>query len=547
MPATLPQTSRLQKAGWIAALGLTLMAVLLHLFSFTAAGALWRDEIGLVNISLLPSWKEILDGLMHDHCPVVFPAVMRTWSALGLAHTDTGWRVLGLCVGLLLPASFWAASRMMGKSLPLLSLALVAVNPVVIRYGDSMRGYAMGMVLIVLTMGLVWRFIEVPNVWRGLLAGLAAVVSVQTLYQNAFFLLAIGVGGIVVSLRQRQLAKAFGILGIGFVAALSLVPYVGPIRQAQSWWVVSQYGINLDMARHHLANLTGFFLNVWVLVVVIAAITGLGRVLLTPRQSPGSDQQDLPLFGSIALVLGTIGFAVFIKSSGLPTQDWYYIPVLCFTVLCCDAVLPRVLPVTALGVLVIAIGALVISPSACSALRWRQTNCDLLAAQISKEAKAGDLIIVHPWFNGLSFAHNYRGTTSWTTLPPIGDYRFYRYDLIKSEEQKTNAIAPVLKQAEITLRSGKRVWIVGGIPWPPADAKAPVPLPPAPNGRYGWLDQPYTVAWGKELGYFLAHHTTNVARLVDQGTNAIPISPLENMHLTSVSGWTTDNSETNRP
>jgi len=547
MPATLPQTSRLQKAGWITALALTLVAVLLHLFSFTVAGALWRDEIGLVNISQLPSWKEVFWGLMHDHCPVVFPAVMRTWAALGLAHNDTCWRVLGLCVGLCLLASFWAASRMMGKGLPLLSLALAAVNPVVIRYGDSMRGYALGMVFILLTMGLIWRFIEVPNVRRGLLAGLAAVVSVQTLYQNAFFLLAIGIGGIAVSFRQRQPAKAFGVLGIGLVAALSLVPYVGPIRQAQSWWVVSQYGVNLGMAWHHLVDLTGLFFSVWVLVAVIASVTGVGRGLLMRPQSPGPNLEDLPLFGSIALVLGTIGFAVFIKSSGLPTQDWYYIPVLCFTVLCCDAILPCVFPVTAMGVLIIAIGAFVVSPSAYSALRWRQTNCDLLAAQVSREAKAGDLIIVHPWFNGLSFAHNFRGTIPWTTLPPVGDYRFYRYDLIKSELQKTNAIAPVLKQVQIALQSGNRVWIVGRIPWPPSEARAPVRLPPAPNGPYGWLDQPYTVAWGMELGYFLAHHVTNADWLVNPATNSIPINPAERMTLMVTSGWKADSTGTNRP
>ena len=547
MSATLPRTFPLQKAGWLIAVALTATAVLLHWFSFTVAGGLWRDEIGLANIAQLPSWKEIFWGLMHDHCPVVFAAVVRTWAALGLAHTDTGLRVLGLCIGLILLGSFWAASRMMGKGLPLLSLALAAVNPVVIRYGDSIRGYALGMVFIVLTMGLIWRYVEKPNPGRGLVAAVMAVVSVQTLYQNAFFLLAICVGGMVVSLRQRQHFKALSILGIGFAAALSLLPYVNPVHQAQSWWVVSQYGINLEMARQHLANLTGPFLSVWVLVALFAAVMGIGGVLLAPRHNPAPDGQDLPLFGSIALVLGTIGFAVFIKSSGLPTQVWYYIPVLCFTVLCCDAILPRVLPVTGVAILAIALAALVASASAFSALRWRQTNCDLLAAQVSKEAKAGDLIIVHPWFYGLSFAHNYRGTAPWTTLPPVGDYRFYRYDLLKSELQKTNAIIPVLNQVQTTLRSGNRVWIVGRIPWPPADAKAPVSLPPAPHGPYGWLDQPYTVAWGKELGYLLAHHVTNADRLVDPATNSIPINPAERMSLMVTSGWKADGTETNRP
>ncbi len=126
---------------------------------------------------------------------------------------------------------------MMGKGLPLLSLAIVAVNPVVVRYGDSIRGYALGIAFIVLTMGLIWRFIEAPGMGRGLLAGVLAVVSVQTLYQNAFFLLAMGVGGVVVSLRRRQPARAAGVLAIGAVAALSLCLTSTPsVRRKAGGW-----------------------------------------------------------------------------------------------------------------------------------------------------------------------------------------------------------------------------------------------------------------------------------------------------------------------
>ena len=339
----------LRKACWIMALSLTGASVLLHFFSLTQAGGLWRDEIAIANIATLPSWAETFRALPHDHCPIVFPAVVRIWTALGLAQTDTGLRVLGLGIGLFLLASFWAASRMMGKGLPLLSLAIVAVNPVVIRYGDSIRGYALGIAFIVLTMGLIWRFIEAPEVGRGLLAGVLAVVSVQTLYQNAFFLLAIGIGGVVVSLRQRQPAKALGVLGIGAVAALSLLPYVNPIRQAQSWWVVSQTGTNLEITLDRLSKLNGPFFGVWVAVVVLAVVFGIGRAILVPRRDPVSAEDDLPLFGSIALVLGAVGFGVFIQLTGLLTQTWYYLPALCFTMVCCDAIVSRMHPTARLA------------------------------------------------------------------------------------------------------------------------------------------------------------------------------------------------------
>src|SRR5208337_3140396 len=217
-----------RKAFWLVALALTASAVLLHFFSRTQVGGLWRDEIAIVNIARMPSWLETFQRLPHDHCPIVFPAVVRIGTGLGWAQTDAGLRLLGLGIGLLLVASCWLASRMMGRQPPLLFLSLVAVNPVVIRYGDSVRAYALGIVLIVLTMGLVWRYIERPSVSRGLLAGLGAVLSVQTLYQNAFFLLAIGIAGAVVCLRQRRRAQMVGVLAIGFIAAISLLPYVQP-------------------------------------------------------------------------------------------------------------------------------------------------------------------------------------------------------------------------------------------------------------------------------------------------------------------------------
>ena len=319
-----------RKACWLTALALTGSAVLLHLFSLTQAGGLWRDEIAIVGIARLPSWAEMFRGLPHDHCPVVFPAVVRVWTALGLARTDAGLRLLGLGVGLFLLASFWAAGRMMGKGLPLLSLSLVAVNPVVIRYGDSIRGYALGIAFIVLTMGLIWRFIEAPGMGRGLLAGVAALVSVQTLYQNAFFLLAIGSGGLVVALRRRRPFTALGILAIGGVAALSLLPYVNPIRQSQTWWVVNQDGTSLEITLDRLSRLAGPFLSVWVAVAVLATVLGITRAVRAPERDRGPDAEDLPVFGSIALVLGAAGFGVFIQMTGLLTQVWYYLPVAVF-------------------------------------------------------------------------------------------------------------------------------------------------------------------------------------------------------------------------
>ena len=90
---------------------MTLAAVCLHFCFFTHAGGLWRDEVAVANIAQLPTLGQVWEALSHDHCPIVFPVLVRLWTAAGPGATDLGLRVLGLGCGLMLLASFWVAKR----------------------------------------------------------------------------------------------------------------------------------------------------------------------------------------------------------------------------------------------------------------------------------------------------------------------------------------------------------------------------------------------------------------------------------------------------
>ena len=530
----------MKKTGWVLALAMTAAAVFWHVFSMVHAGGLWRDEVGLVNIATLPVFRDIFPALLRDHCPIVFPAILRFWADVSSGLGDAGLRFLGLLVGFFLLGSFWFASRMMGRGLPLLALSLAALNPVVIRYGDSLRGYGFGMAVLIITMALIWRFMEQPDLRRGLLAAMAAVVSVQTLYQNAFFLLAICVGGLVVCLRQKRHSTAVWLLVIGFVAALSLVPYLNPIRHAQNWYVVSKLPVNQAIALDRLVQMTDSLFGVWLLVVLLAAIFGIGQFFAGQKPDAKCGRENLPLFAGITLLVGMIGFAVFLKSSGMPTQVWYYTPLLCFTAVCCDLIFPRVHPATATGVLIVVLLALIVSPATYFALRLRQTNGDLVARQIAKVANADDLIIVHPWHEGVTFAYYYHGAAKWTTLPPITDYRYFRYDFIKEQLRKPHAIDYLLEQVQATLCAGHRVWIVGELPKSPRGATLPADPPVAPSLSSGWLDQPYSDAWGRELAW-LIHHRSSLSTVPIEGMDGfLPVNPLENMAIKVASGWRTN-------
>src|SRR5436190_11634818 len=148
----------LRYSNWIAAALVTLFAVYLHVLFLLNAGALWRDEVQLVHLSLMPSFSEVWQNLPHDSCPILMHLAVRAWSAVAsLGNTDAGLRVLGLYVGLFLLLAFWFASWTMRKDAPLLAVTLAGLNVTMVRAGDSLRGYGLGSALAVLALALIWR------------------------------------------------------------------------------------------------------------------------------------------------------------------------------------------------------------------------------------------------------------------------------------------------------------------------------------------------------------------------------------------------------
>jgi hypothetical protein len=520
----------------IAVILLAVAALQLHWISLRHAGGLWRDEICVVNIATLPTLAQVWQAMPHDHCPMLFLLLVRGWMAVGMGNTDTELRILGLACGILLVAALCMAGRMMGKGLPLISLSLAGLNFTVIRYGDSIRAYGLGTALVVITMGLIWRFIETPNRWRWLLASLLGFLIVQTLYQNSFLLLAMCLGGAAVCLRRRHRLQAIGVLSIGLVPAVSLLPYVASLRHAQSWWLLSKAGIGVDGFLSKISEATGMLMGAWAVLIVFAVFFGLGLSLIKRPRGVMCIQPELLLFASLSLVMGLAGFGIFIKFSGLPTEPWYYIPALVFAAVCCDVIVARVHQTARVWVLIGAVSTFLYAfISAQPVLRMKQTNGDLVAAQVAQRVKTGDLIVIHPWYYGITFARYYKGTVPWMTLPPLTDYRFHRYDLFKLQMQSDNPNRLVFEKMETTLRSGHRLWIVGSIPHWTAYHAAPKNPPPAPNGPQGWFDEPYTQIWGDQLSCFLTQHAALLKPITSFPTNSV--NPMETMRLLEASNW----------
>jgi len=125
------------------------------------------------------------------------------------------------------------------------------------RWGDSLRAYGCGCLFIMLVPGLVWNLVRAPGRSSFLAASLAAILSVQTLYQNAFLVLAACLAGVAVCAGHRQWKTAALVLGAGFLAAVSLVPYVPLILHARDVNALFKMGFQPDRVWATLAFALG--------------------------------------------------------------------------------------------------------------------------------------------------------------------------------------------------------------------------------------------------------------------------------------------------
>ncbi len=517
---------------WVIGALITVAGVYLHWVNFRSAGALWRDEAGVVRIATLPTIREMWSNVGHESCPILFPALLRTWS-FTVGGADPALRVMGFIVGLLVLGAVWLNGWFFHRSAPLVALSLLAVNASVVRWGDSLRAYGLASVLMLLALATGWRFAREPSLKRWLVGGLVAVISVQNLFQNSFLLLAVCAAAAAVRMRRRDFKNALAALAIGVPAAVSLLPYSAMIREAQDWSVLSQIGFlspliwtNLSLA---MAPTLAWLRWLWIALAILAIARCVIRVLLDAAED---DADTAAFFSGTALIGALICFLIFLRVAKMPTQVWYFLPLTIFAAVCIDAALANWPARWQFWRCAFAILALVCLPGARELIAYRQTNMDLVADVLRKRADAHDLIIVHPWTFGVSFDRQYSGPTPWTTVPPLADHRFHRYDLFKAKMILENPAQPVCDRIAATLHAGNHVWLIGDVP---LSQTPPPQIEPAPNNPWGWLDDPYSDVWGAQIGYFVAIHATEGEVVPIPSSN--PVSPLENVHVVSVAGW----------
>jgi hypothetical protein len=500
------------------ALAATAVAVALHGRLLLCAGPLWRDEINTVAVATQPTLVGIWRLLERESFPLLPYVLLRAWSGLRLG-TDAGLRVFGLVVGLSAVAALWWNRRRFGTAPPVLALVLFALNPVVVRWGDSIRGYGLGQLAVVLAFTLVFEVVRRPRPLTVGLAVLAAVAAVQTVYQNSVLVLAIGVGGAVVALAGRRFRRAGLALGIGAAAAVSLLPYLAVMARAREYRLVSIEGATPG----HLASVFGRALGAEIgmgwpgRLLALGWVVAVAGALVTVAIHAGASRRRRlqALYGLLVLAIAIPAQLVFFLWVGFPTTPWYSLSLLAVMAVALEAMLQVASPAIRLGRLVLAAALLVLAtPTAFQSLGLRQTNMDMAAAAVAG-ARPGDFVVVSPWFLGVSFNRYYTGAAPWATIPPLADTSVHRTDLLARQLQAEDPIGPLLVRIETTLRTGHRVYWVG-LP-APAVARPPARLPPLPGPVNGTVQGIYCANWTQHVAAALREHGDT--------TEAVPLPP----------------------
>jgi hypothetical protein len=344
-----------------------------------------------------------------------------------------------------------------------------------------------------------------------------ALLSVQALYYNALSLLALCAGAAAVGLQRRNARLVAAVGALGLVCAGSLLPYADVIRRLRQWNALVQFDLgawDLVVRFQQVVAGTGAAAALWPAILTLAVAGCVGR--LVQRQALVREREAGAFLG-VTMSVGVAAHVVFLLTLGYMTQPWYYLALMALVAVLADAAL-RLLEgsrpiarVARLGIFVLlAIG---VAGNAWRGVAIRQTNVDRAARALEALAAPGDLVVVNPWWYGVTFQRYYSGRAPWTTLPEMGDHRVHRYDIVKRAMEEPGSVAPLLARVAATLDAGGRVWVVGDLALslstdPP---RWPAPAPGLPTG---WNEMPYLVAWSRHAAWVLRTRAVRVAEVL---------------------------------
>lgn len=535
-----PDSLKLNWLTWTLAFILAGLALWLRFRFVQSAGGLWRDEMGTVALAQLPTLRDMAGQLEFESFPFVWPLILRALTALD-AGSDVALRIVGLSVSVASVTLLLWVARAFHRRPPLIALVLLGFNLTIIHWGTTVRGHGMGIFTALLAVGTFGRLLLTPTRQWIVLATLAATLAVHTSYYNAVVVFALGAGFLAAALADPARRPALWGAGIaGATSALSLVPLIGVFRRGAEWKSLVEIE-HFDLARFasqmHRVLVGTRGVELWVGLALI----GLAWSLWSLRRASAATaaERSVAIFAVTVLIVEVLGHFLFLRALRYPTEMWYYLQVLAVSAVCIDALIgarpsgPRQQIFVAILSLA---GATAVLPYARAAAPKQLTNVDIAARAIQNEAHPGDLVVVSPFFYGLTYARYHTGPAEWTSIPPFGHLGVHRYDLLKTEMSRpdpADTLAPIQSRIATTLGQGHRVFFLGQWLTPEASTVA-APKPQIIAGDYRGHVGEFFDYWNSETVQFITAHSAKVTPLVLK--TRFPVSEYERVELVVAEG-----------
>ena len=200
------------------------------------------------------------------------------------------------------------------------------------------------------------------------------------------------------------------------VAAASLLPYVPTMQRVHHAALCGRNRLLLRLwakAAETLGSPLPFGGWLWLTLLTAALVIGLWALLRKPTTTRGIANSDRLLFALIALLLGTICYAGFLRVLSYSTRPWYFVTFVAFAATCIEMIFSSVerkeKTLLARSVCALLLMAVSFVP-ALGGLEGRQTNADIIAAKLARTATQDDLIVINHSFMGLPSAATITGS-----------------------------------------------------------------------------------------------------------------------------------------
>jgi hypothetical protein len=464
------------------------------------AGPLWRDEVSTLNLATQPTYADVIGLLQFDSAPLLYPTLLRIWSSLGWADQDAGVRLLGFVVTMGLLVTLWLNASALAVRAPLLPLVLFAVQGASIQTMATAKPYGVGTLLGAAAFAAASVAVLRPSSLRLSTATILTILTAQASYTSAGITLAV-LGMIVGILMLEDRRRALGIAAVAGLSVIFLLPYVIPLRSSLDWRPLNHSALRLgDVLEIFVQDLSAgsaWYAGVWATAVALAVVAATREV--AGRGRKGSAERPA-LYGLLAGAAATVGLVTIVMLTKRFPQPWHLVHVAAVVAMGLDLALTTTAWLRAARIALALLALVIVTPVAIEHTGMRQTNVDTAGSYVAAAADSGDLIVLNPWFLGLTFARYYDGTVPWTTIPPIADFTVHRYDLVKRQMALPEPLDSLHDQIRATLRAGRRVFFVGGLHHVPEEQEPPK-LPPAPGASTGWAEAPYAGAWSLQTGH----------------------------------------------